>query len=301
MIAALVALQPAVGVASHAVDVLTVAADSLPAHFSLRPYATELRLREASDRTRKILAGLRQEHPRLVENLLLTADAQHDNLERAAIILKDLSGRYGHDLDAAEPLAIAIALVHDNPGRLTRSVNGVTTRSPRPGEIFAYFLEQIRRGNLPANLPPELLAYIVDPTVDSDQLRWAASNYSRQPAGKSIYNDVPYDTPYVNGHRRAHGRPALHAAQPPRPGRRLRRPLLLRHQRRQSYRHPLNRHPRHPARREPRLGRPPRPPDRRMARIRAILPLQTPLRPDRQPADRVRSSVMTSSAPWATW
>lgn len=143
------------------------------------------------------------ERPDIKEELFTAIDAKHDRVESALSIFRDLRKKYPKQIEPYAQLAIATALVWDEPRGAVYEygTHQRRTNSTMPGdqlgmeENFQFFLdtESVMQGRAKF-LPWEFLVFLVNHRTAKDEREWALKNYlpKRVMFGK-VYKDVPYD------------------------------------------------------------------------------------------------------------
>ncbi len=138
-----------------------------------------------------------------IRNIFISAlEPDHDDIARAAHIFDDLNTIDPDRLKQYVHLAVAIAVVYDQPRRFYRELEWVTylversqfPASVSPEDIYEYYTNPPRSHNFvfdPDDLPWPMLVYIIDNQVNASDRRWA--HQSRSSSISSLYSGVEYD------------------------------------------------------------------------------------------------------------
>ena len=140
-----------------------------------------------------------EKHPEFLENFLLALDHHHDNIPAAMRIVKHLATRYPKRVRNYPDLAIAIAVVWDQPESIDNGSQGQfqAIDAPNPAgyeELFLYYSDSKNPYQFRLKtLPWEVLCYVVSHKTSDMQRRWAFATYGQdiKMLGQK-YNDVPW-------------------------------------------------------------------------------------------------------------
>lgn len=146
--------------------------------------------------------------PDVKEELFTAIDPQYDKVVEALTLFHDIWKQYPKEIEKYWQLAIATAVVWDNPrGVYNYRQHQERAKSPLPEqpmltavENFKYFIdgESIMQGRAQF-LPWEFLVHLINHETPYDERVWAVQNYvaARAMFGK-CYHDVPYDDLMLN-------------------------------------------------------------------------------------------------------
>lgn len=143
-------------------------------------------------------------NPEVKETLLTAIDPADENPEAVMAVFRDLWKADAAAVKAHEELAIAVAVVWDNPrGVYDYRGHQVRTRSLLPESVakvgaidnFRYVLERQSKLKGPQlQLPWEFLIHTINHKTPVDERDWAVANYlRRRPGIGTIYKDIVYD------------------------------------------------------------------------------------------------------------
>jgi hypothetical protein len=143
-------------------------------------------------------------NPEIKETLFTAIDPETDNLSEAMAVLRDLWRADPAAVKANDELAVAIAVVWDNPrGVYDYRGHQIRTKSTLPDGVmnvsaldnFHYFLERKAKLKGPhLQLPWEFQVHTVNHKTPTDERDWAVVNYLRRRTGiGSIYKEIVYD------------------------------------------------------------------------------------------------------------
>ena len=135
------------------------------------------------------------EHPMLARELALLVVKGVDSPAGALTTLSEIveaAGRHSPDLNRDASLIAALCVVHDVPRVLERNENSVV---PAPAaDLYRYFSSRRSRLHLDhRDLPPELLAHVVDAGSPIEELEWALGSYRGTRSIGNLYFDIEYD------------------------------------------------------------------------------------------------------------
>lgn len=143
-------------------------------------------------------------NPEVKETLFTAIDPETDDPAAALSIFRDLWKADHAAVKAHDELAVAIAVVWDNPrGVYDYRGHQVRTRSTLPegvGQVsaidnFKYALDrQVKLKGPHQQLPWEFLVHTINHRTPTDERDWAVTNYLRRRSGiGTIYKDIVYD------------------------------------------------------------------------------------------------------------
>lgn len=143
-------------------------------------------------------------NPEIKETLLTSIDPETDNLPEAMAIFRDLWKADPALVKENDELAIAVAVVLDNPrGVYDHRGHQIRTRSILPDGVmkvdamdnFRYALDRKSKLKGPQQqLPWEFLVHTVNHKTPIDERDWAVANYLKRRTGiGSIYKEIVYD------------------------------------------------------------------------------------------------------------
>jgi hypothetical protein len=149
-------------------------------------------------------------HADVMEDFYSALDERHDNLPAALRLFHDLWKKSPDDVAKYPNLAIATAVVWDDPRRGVYDYRGhqVRTHSTLPEAVmkftglddFDYLVTHARQiqgkenGSRLQILPWEFLVYVVDHRTPADERDWALKNYiAKRPMIGKIYGEIEYD------------------------------------------------------------------------------------------------------------
>ncbi len=149
-------------------------------------------------------------HADIKEDLYTALDEQHDKLPAALRLFHDLWKKYPSEVGKYPNLAIATAVVWDDPARAVYDYRGhqIRTHSILPDAVmkfgaldnFAYYASHAKEiqgkenGSRLQLLPYEFLVYVVDHRTPADERDWALKNYvTKRPMIGKIYGEIQYD------------------------------------------------------------------------------------------------------------
>jgi hypothetical protein len=147
------------------------------------------------------------DHVAIKEELYLAIDPDHDDVPKVLALLKELKDRFPEKIESYANLAIAVAVVWDDPRRAVHQSplgqHGSVAPAGELGAIenFQYFLdtENVMQGRAQF-LPWEFLVHMVNHRTPLAERQWALQDYlpKRVNFGK-CYADVPYDDGMLKG------------------------------------------------------------------------------------------------------
>jgi tetratricopeptide (TPR) repeat protein len=147
----------------------------------------------------KDAARLLGQCPRVAEALAWTIKPQ-DDLAKVMGVLQKLAGDKPQRLEEVANLAVAIAVVYDEP--VPRFAWGgaehrVRVKMPGAAEAFEYFYANEGKMQLGLKgMPTDLLVYVVDLTESKDDWQWALGKYNKSRKLGELYDVVKYDTDF---------------------------------------------------------------------------------------------------------
>lgn len=147
------------------------------------------------------------DHRDIQEELYLAIDPRYDNIPRVLTLFKELKDRFPRHIEAYVNLAIAVAVVWDNPrgvhnGPLGQHQSVAPPKQLEAMENFQYYVqaEAAMQGRAQL-LPWEFLVLLVNHRSTFAERQWALANYlPRRTMFGKCYSDVPYDGPMLEGH-----------------------------------------------------------------------------------------------------
>lgn len=150
------------------------------------------------------LFGFLNANPEIKEVLFTAIDPEHDNLAAVLAVFRDLWKADPGAVKANDELAIAVAVVWDNPkGPYDYRGHQVRTKSILPETVmtvgaidnFKYVVERQAQLKGPQQqLPWEFLVHTINHRTPIDERDWAIANYlKRRPGIGTIYKEVEYD------------------------------------------------------------------------------------------------------------
>jgi len=161
-------------------------------------------MKQAFGADHKEMTAWLDEHVELKEELFTAIDPEKDNVVAALKLFNDIRKKYPEKIVPYGELAIATAVVWDNPERsvydyhrhATRAKTTIPTNQLNALENFQYLVEteSMMQGRV-RFLPWEFLMLTVNHNTPFEERKWAMANYwaKREMYGK-CYHDVPYDT-----------------------------------------------------------------------------------------------------------
>jgi hypothetical protein len=143
-------------------------------------------------------------NPELKETLFTAIDPETDNLPEAMAVFRDLWKADPAAVKANDELAVAIAVVWDDPrGVYDYRGHQIRTKSTLPDGVmnvsaldnFRYFLERKAKLKGPQlQLPWEFQVHTVNHKTPTEERDWAVVNYLRRRTGVgAIYKEIVYD------------------------------------------------------------------------------------------------------------
>jgi hypothetical protein len=149
-------------------------------------------------------------HADIKEEFYTAINEGHDRPAAALRLFRDLWKKYPDEVAKYPNLAIATAVVWDDPARGPYDYRGhqIRTHSTLPEAVtkftpldaFEYYAGHAREiqgkenGSRLQLLPWEFLVYVVDHRTPADEREWAVRNYlSKRPMIGKIYGEVEYD------------------------------------------------------------------------------------------------------------
>src|SRR5262245_13165948 len=141
-------------------------------------------------------------HPDVREDLYTALDEEHDKLDRALALFRDVWQAFPDQVEAYAAAAIAVAVTWDDDakGVYDYSNHQVRTKSVMPGGQvealgnFRYLVEEDKALEGRArHLPWEFLVFVVDHRTPLGERKWAQGYFKSARRGKSWHQDVPYD------------------------------------------------------------------------------------------------------------
>ncbi len=145
------------------------------------------------------------EHPEIRDEFFVAVDVDHDRIDQALALLKQLYDEFPEAFEEYANLAIAVAVTWDQPRSmqsyrwLMKHVKATEGGPPVTAvESFRYYVEAepVMQGRI-RFLPWEMLVHVVNHETPLAERQWALQNYlaRRVKIGK-CYHDVPYDQGY---------------------------------------------------------------------------------------------------------
>jgi hypothetical protein len=144
-----------------------------------------------------------EENREIKEDFYTAIDTEHDKVDAALTIFKDLWKAQPDKVKAFHNLAIAVAVTWDKPQGAVYDYRHHQTRCratlPEGGvealENFRYLVENdAKLQGRPKSLPWEFQIYMVDHKTPLPERNWAMQNYlNRRVMIGKCYHDVPYD------------------------------------------------------------------------------------------------------------
>ena len=141
-----------------------------------------------------------------LRKIFITAlEPRYDNIPSATKVLNTLRGEYPELVIKYPHLAVACAVVYDEPNALYGSrSSGIwgacLNQFPKystASEIFEYFTNKKNRKKFAFDLkriPWPLLIYLVDIDISKEERAWALKNYSKKKGGiGALYSSITYD------------------------------------------------------------------------------------------------------------
>ena len=143
-------------------------------------------------------------NPDIKETLFTAIDPEHDNPAAVMAVFRDLWRADPGAVKANDELAVAVAVVWDNPkGPYDYRGHQVRTKSILPDEVmkvgaidnFKYVIERQTKLKGPQQqLPWEFLVHTINHRTPIEERDWAITNYLRRRSGiGTIYKDIVYD------------------------------------------------------------------------------------------------------------
>ncbi len=117
--------------------------------------------------------------------------------------LGELRASFGDEKVGRYPsLVAALCIVHDGEDPFKRRVNENSAVSAGPVALFEYYTSNERQMLFGLrNVPPELLAYVVDAAASIDELRWALNEHRGDRAVGERFFDIDYDHEHARSGR----------------------------------------------------------------------------------------------------
>jgi len=144
------------------------------------------------------LLGVLLENPKLARELVFLVGPSDTPGTVLAVLDEIIETKGGPgalkpgELDADASLIAALCVVHDRPIVVERNENAVTPEPP--GRLYEYFSDNRRRLHIDyRDLPPELLAHVVDTASSIPELEWALNAYRGRPRVGELYFEIDYD------------------------------------------------------------------------------------------------------------
>ena len=139
-----------------------------------------------------------------VRNVFISALDDRDDIAAAGRIFDELNAADPERLKRYVHLATALAVVHDQPERLSRQTSwGVRDveasqfpAPPDPADVYAYYTRSARNRRFvfqPVNLPWAMLVHVVDNQTSAEDRLWAQQRYRNNLIIPALYRSVPYD------------------------------------------------------------------------------------------------------------
>jgi hypothetical protein len=149
-------------------------------------------------------------HADVKEDFYTALDEQHDKLPAALRLFRDLWKKFPDEVGKYPNLAIATAVVWDDPVRGLYDYRGhqIRTHSLLPDTVmrftaldgFEYLaghakeVQAKENGNRLQILPWEFLVYVVDHRTPAEERDWALKNYmAKRPMIGKVYGEIQYD------------------------------------------------------------------------------------------------------------
>ncbi|MCC5828800.1 MAG: hypothetical protein JJU36_05075 [Phycisphaeraceae bacterium] len=181
---------------------LTELFDSLIAHADLRQTQAfrdaavglrlAMQLRTLPESQRKTLAQWLLRHPDFARTLALTIRMGEENPRPILELVLRMIDRFGDRVAGYANLAVAIAVVHDQP--LVKRLNENTARASDPLDLMAFYIANERAMMFGVrDVPPELLIHVVNTTASVDELTWALRRYRGDQKVGARFFDIRYD------------------------------------------------------------------------------------------------------------
>ncbi len=157
----------------------------------------------------KLTAWL-QAHPDVKEDLYTALDEEHDNLDTALVLFKEIWKAFPDQAEAYASAAIAVAVTWDDDKHGVYDYTGheIRTKSIMPGNQvdalgnFRYLVEEesVLEGRA-RHLPWEFLTFVVNHRTPVSERKWAQKYFQSARGGrvKSWHQDVPYDEDMLKG------------------------------------------------------------------------------------------------------
>lgn len=132
-------------------------------------------------------------------HVVVPADRKIGVLETLGV----LRDSFGDEMVGRYPsLVAALCIVHDGEDPFKRRVNENSAVSAGPVALFEYYTSNERQMLFGLrNVPPELLAYVVDAAASIEELRWALNEHRGDRAVGERFFDIDYDHEHARSGR----------------------------------------------------------------------------------------------------
>ena len=145
------------------------------------------------------------QHPIIREQFWLSLSPTHDDMAQCIAIFDNLRRLFPERMEEYYQLAIATAVVWDQPDAIISSRNiGIwgyeAEQFSKPAsysEIFDYYSNSRHQDSFvfsPKSLPWQALVHVVDQDLSVNEMEWAVQQFQAERYDmRSLYNKVPYD------------------------------------------------------------------------------------------------------------
>lgn len=139
-------------------------------------------------------------NPTLAGDLIFTIEERAEDPSQVFALLERLRSGREELLEKHAPLVAAICVAHDVP--VVRRFNENVVESPGPEALLDYYTRNASRMYYrAADMPPELLAYVVDATPSIEEMTWALDRYAGHNDVGGLFYNIRYDLESFYGGR----------------------------------------------------------------------------------------------------